>query len=354
MLIFNFNKSFSADAPPLVFGTPERTIIAWHIDEIQPALQTIAAATQAGKYAAGFLSYEAATAFDSALKTKTPAADNVPLLWFGIYAPEAVTRSPPVAGLELYNIADWQADTSPEQHAASIKKIRAGIREGAIYQANCTLRLKSKFSGCAHAWYEDLRRDSHGRFNAFLDIGTHHILSLSPELFFSWDGGTLRTRPMKGTAKRASPPAAESIDWLRWHELDTRLAASLLESIKNRAENLMIVDLMRNDLSKSCVVGSVKTDALFEITTHATIHHLSSTVSGKKSPSCSTLDVVKAAFPAGSMTGAPKISAINLCSKLENQERGVYSGAIGWFGGDGSCDLSVVIRTLLIKDKNRE
>jgi anthranilate/para-aminobenzoate synthase component I len=116
----------------------------------------------------------------------------------------------------------------------------------------------------------------------------------------------------------------------------------------------MIVDLMRNDLAKACETGSVKTESLFDITTHATIHHLSSTIKGKKLTDSGTLEVIRSAFPPGSMTGAPKISAMNLCSKLERQERGVYSGAIGWFGGDGSCDLSVVIRTLIIKGNKFE
>ncbi len=348
MLIFNFNKSFSAEAPPLVFGTPERIIIARHIDEIQPALQTIAAATQAGNYAAGFLSYEAATAFDSALKTRTPAADNVPLLWFGIYAPKAVTHAPPVAGLELYNIADWQADTSPEQHAASIKKIRAGILEGDVYQANYTLRLRSKFSGCAHAWYEDLRRDSHGRFNAFLDIGTHRILSLSPELFFSWDGGTLRTRPMKGTAKRAAPPAAESSDWPRWHEADERLAASLLESTKNRAENLMIVDLLRNDVSRVARPGTVTVPHLFTLETYPTLYQMTSTITAETREGVTIADIFLALFPCGSITGAPKIKSSEVIATLETTPRGVYCGALGYISPDGTSVFNVAIRTIVI------
>ncbi len=348
MLIFNFNKSFSAEAPPLVFGTPERIIIARHIDEIQPALETIAAATQAGKYAAGFLSYEAATAFDAALKTRTPAADNVPLLWFGIYAPEAVTHTPPVAGLELYNVAAWQADTSPEQHAASIKKIRAGILEGDIYQANYTLRLRSKFSGCAHAWYEDLRRDSHGRFNAFLDIGTHRILSLSPELFFSWDGGTLRTRPMKGTAKRAAPPATESTDWPRWHEADEHLAASLLESTKNRAENLMIVDLLRNDVSRVAKPGSVTVPHLFTLETYPTLYQMTSTITAETRADTTIADIFNALYPCGSITGAPKIKSSEVIAELETTPRGVYCGALGYISPDGTSVFNVAIRTIVI------
>ncbi len=348
MLIFNFNKSFSADAPPLVFGTPERTIVAWHIDEIQSALQAIAAASQAGKCAAGFLSYEAASAFDSALKTRPPATDGVPLLWFGIYAPEAVTHTPPVAGLELYNIADWQADTSPEQHAASIKKIRAGIREGDIYQANYTLRLNSKFSGCAHAWYEDLRRDSHGRFNAYLDIGTHRVLSLSPELFFSWDGGTLRTRPMKGTARRVAPPAVESSDWPRWHELDAQLAASLLESTKNRAENLMIVDLLRNDVSRVAKPGTVTVPHLFTLETYPTLYQMTSTITAETRDGTTIADIFNALYPCGSITGAPKVKSSEVIAELETTPRGVYCGALGYISPDGTSVFNVAIRTIVI------
>lgn len=155
--------------------------------------------------------------------------------------------------------------------------------------------------------------------------------------------GNITTRPIKGTAPRGADEKS-----------DTELRRKLSESEKDRAENLMIVDLMRNDLARSCVTGSIKTESLFDITTHATIHHLSSTVSGKKSENYSTIEAVKSAFPPGSMTGAPKIHAMNLCSHLEQQARGVYSGAIGWFGGDGSCELSVVIRTLIIKDKKFE
>jgi para-aminobenzoate synthetase / 4-amino-4-deoxychorismate lyase len=349
MLIFNFNKSFSASAPPLVFGEAERIITTHRIDEIQAALGEIAAANRAGKYAAGFLSYEAAAAFDPALKTKTPRADNdFPLLWFGIFDPASVSNTPPVAGLELYNIADWRPDTSPEQYTESIKKIRAGILEGDIYQANYTLRLNTQFSGCAHAWYEDLRRDSHGRFNAFVDIGSHRILSMSPELFFSWDGHTLRTRPMKGTAKRHQPPATESADWQHWHDADEKLATSLLESTKNRAENLMIVDLLRNDVSRVAKSGTVTVPHLFTLETYPTLYQMTSTITAETREGVAIADIFSALFPCGSITGAPKIKSSEVIAELETTPRGVYCGAMGYISPDGTSVFNVAIRTIVI------
>jgi para-aminobenzoate synthetase / 4-amino-4-deoxychorismate lyase len=349
MLIFNFNKSFSASAPPLVFGEAERIITAHRIDEIQAALGEIAAANRAGKYAAGFLSYEAAAAFDPALKTKPPRTDDdFPLLWFGIFEAASVSNTPPVAGLELYNIADWKPNTRPEQYADSIKKIRAGILEGDIYQANYTLRLHSQFSGCAHAWYEDLRRDSHGRFNAFVDIGSHRILSMSPELFFSWDGHTLRTRPMKGTAKRHQPPATESADWQRWHDADERLATSLLESTKNLAENLMIVDLLRNDVSRVAKSGTVTVPHLFTLETYPTLYQMTSTITAETRKGVAIADIFSALFPCGSITGAPKIKSSEVITELEATPRGVYCGAIGYISPDGTSVFNVAIRTIVI------
>lgn len=349
MLIFNFNKSFSASAPPLVFDKPERIITAQRVEEIKPALAEIAAANRAGKYAAGFLSYEAAAAFDPALKTKARDHQNdFPLLWFAIFDRTEVGNTPPVAGLELYNVADWRPDIAPHQYAESIKKIRAGILDGDIYQANYTMRLNTEFSGCAHAWYEDLRRDSHGRFNAFVDIGSHRILSMSPELFFSWDGHTLRTRPMKGTAKRSQPPATESAGWQRWHDADERLATSLLESTKNRAENLMIVDLLRNDVSRVAKSGTVTVPHLFTLETYPTLYQMTSTITAETREGTTIADIFAALFPCGSITGAPKIKSSDVIAELETTPRGVYCGALGYISPDGTSVFNVAIRTIVI------
>lgn len=232
------------------------------------------------------------------------------------------------------------------EYLEKVAHIIERIYSGDLYQANLTRKFYGEFATKPDCFqiFARLCQASPALYSAFMKIDDSYIISSSPESFLSVDAaGNITTRPIKGSAPRGADQVS-----------DERLREQLSKSEKDRAENLMIVDLMRNDLSKCCVAGSVKTDSLFDITTHATIHHISSTISGKKMTGLSTLDVVKTIFPAGSMTGAPKISAMNLCSKLEGQERGVYSGAIGWFGGDGSCDLSVVIRTLLVKGNKFE
>lgn len=350
MLIFNFNKSFSTSAPPLTFGKPLRVITATRVQDVRAALDAVARETAAGRYAAGFVSYEAAPAFDHALKVRAGSTreNALPLLWFAIVEPGEVSQTPPVAGLEMYNVAPWQADTPPREYAKAIATIRESIRNGDIYQANYTLRLQSEFSGCAHAWYEDLRRDSHGRFNAFLDIGSHRILSLSPELFFSWDGHTLRTRPMKGTAKRVAAPAVESATWKNWHEDDERLAQALLASTKNRAENLMIVDLLRNDVSHVAKPGSVQVPHLFTLETYPTLYQMTSTVTAETRAGTTIADIFAALFPCGSITGAPKIKSSEVIAALETTPRDVYCGAIGYISPDGTCVFNVAIRTVVI------
>ena len=243
-------------------------------------------------------------------------------------------------------VSNITSNMNRKQYLEKAAHVIERIHAGDLYQANLTRKFYGEFEGkpdCLQL-FKKLCEVSPAPYSAFIKLDDTCIVSSSPELFLNIDAsGNISTRPIKGTAPRG-------ID----KKSDAELRKKLSESEKDRAENLMIVDLMRNDLARSCIPGSVKTDSLFDITTHATIHHLSSTVSGIKSASHSTIDAVKAAFPPGSMTGAPKIHAMNLCSKLEQQERGVYSGAIGWFGGDGSCELSVVIRTLIIKDRKFE
>ncbi|NBO17982.1 MAG: anthranilate synthase component I family protein [Proteobacteria bacterium] len=194
------------------------------------------------------------------------------------------------------------------------------------------------------AMFRELCRISPAAYSSFLKMGDSCVLSSSPELFLRISPeGHITARPIKGTSPRSADAAQDAAN------------RQLLEnSEKDKAENLMIVDLMRNDLARASQPGSVKTEALFEITSHSTVHHMSSTIVARKRPGCTTLQAIAGAFPPGSMTGAPKIMAMQLCTQLEKLERGIYSGAIGWLGGDGSAELSVVIRTLIIQGKNFE
>jgi para-aminobenzoate synthetase component I len=228
-------------------------------------------------------------------------------------------------------------------HAATIID---RVHAGDLYQANLTRKFAGKFSSMPDslALFARMCEVTPAPYSAFIRHGKHSILSSSPEQFLMIDTkGNIRTRPIKGTAKRGATP-----------QEDAELKQALQSSSKNRAENLMIVDLMRNDLSRHATPGSVQTAELFEVSTHATIHHLSSTVTANIAAGASTLDVIKGAFPPGSMTGAPKLTAMRLCSELEKLERGVYSGAIGWLDANGASELSVVIRTLIIHDTNFE
>lgn len=237
-------------------------------------------------------------------------------------------------------IADLQSNMSREAYLAHVSTLIEAIRNGDLYQANLTRKfMGSIVSYDAKAIFRDLCTISPAPYSTFLKHGDLHILSSSPERFLHIDAeGRVDARPIKGSAAR-SAHAQE----------DAQHKAQLQESTKDKAENLMIVDLMRNDLARHCVPGSVKVDSLYDITSYETIHHMSSTITGQKRADCSTLDLVAGCFPPGSMTGTPKVKAMEYCSKLEQMERGIYSGAIGWFGGDGSADLSVVIRTLILQ-----
>lgn len=270
---------------------------------------------------------------------------NTLTLWSDIEMP--VLNPTPLKGAEPPpEIINFHSPMPREAYLNKATDIIERIHAGELYQANLTRKFSGTFANKPDAFslFRRLSAASPAPYSAFLKFGDTHILSSSPERFLNISAdGKMTTRPIKGTAPRSDNTIK-----------DTVARNALEHSEKDRAENLMIVDLMRNDFSRCCQTGSVKTEKLFEVTTHATIHHLSSTVTGEKKTDCSTLDAVKSCFPPGSMTGAPKICAMNLCAKLEHLARGVYSGAIGWFGGDGSCDLSVVIRTLIVKGNDFE
>ena len=243
-------------------------------------------------------------------------------------------------------VADLRSPMTRQEYLDKVAAIIDRIHAGDLYQANFTRKFIGEFSETPDAFglFMRLSQVSPAPYSAFFKLGDTAILSSSPERFLSIDTeGHVTARPIKGTAARHADPAR-----------DAEARRELEESAKDKAENLMIVDLMRNDLARACVPGSVEVKRLYEVTTHATIHHMSSTIAGIKRPECTALDVVKQCFPPGSMTGAPKIRAMNLCTELERQARGVYGGAVGWFSGDGGCDLSVVIRTLIVKEKSFE
>lgn len=327
---------------PALFAAPRAVIRADTTAEVEGALAALDRARAQGLWLAGFASYELGYALEPRLAALMPPVRDVPLLLFGAFdAPDDATpflaramAEAPAARLSAAR-PDWTAG----DHAAAIGRLLDYIGAGDIYQANLTMPMRAASEGSAEGLYGALKARQavdYGAFVRFDDCPA--ILSRSPELFFATTAdGAIETRPMKGTAPRASNPAH-----------DAALKMELRNSIKNRAENLMIVDLLRNDISRICLPGSVRVPRLFDVETYATVHQMVSHVTGQLAPATAPSAIFRALFPCGSITGAPKIRAMEIIRELEPAPRGVYCGAIGWFGPDGASCFNVAIRTLTL------
>ncbi|SOD01802.1 para-aminobenzoate synthetase / 4-amino-4-deoxychorismate lyase [bacterium JGI 053] len=306
------------------------------IEDVLPALRAIEDAVADGLHAAGFVAYEAAPAFDPALATR-PADPRIPLLWFALYERRIdADRYEPGADAEAASLAELRPDVAEDDHAAAVERIRELIASGDTYQVNYTFRLRGAFDGSPLALYRRLCDAQQAAFCAYVDFGDGVIVSASPELFFRWGGGELELRPMKGTRPRG-----------RWLEEDRDQALALAASPKDRAENLMIVDLLRNDAGRIAEFGSVRVEHMFEVEPYPTVLQMTSTVRARTPPETRLTDVFRALFPCGSITGAPKVRTSQIIVELEASPRGVYTGAIG-FVSPGEALFSVAIRTLVI------
>jgi para-aminobenzoate synthetase component 1 len=224
-------------------------------------------------------------------------------------------------------------------YAAAFARIQRYIRDGDCYQVNFAQRYSARVEGDPWPVYRALRRQSPAAFGAYLSLPFCKVLSNSPERFLEVRGRAVETRPIKGTRPRHADPAQ-----------DAALAADLARSAKDRAENLMIVDLLRNDLGKSCEPGSIEVPRLFEVESLATVHHLVSTVTGRLRADCDATDLLRGCFPGGSVTGAPKRRAMQIIEELEPHRRGIYCGSIGYLGFEGAMDTSIAIRTLVVSE----
>jgi para-aminobenzoate synthetase component 1 len=223
-----------------------------------------------------------------------------------------------------------------ERYGRAFRRLQRYIRDGDCYQVNLAQRFSAAAAGDAWLAYQRLRVLNPAPFSAYFSTPYARVLSASPERFLSARDGRVETRPIKGTRPRAGHA-----------RLDAQLVEDLRTSEKDRAENVMIVDLLRNDLSKNCALGSVRVPKLFDVESYATVHHLVSTVTGELRPGCDALDLLRGCFPGGSITGAPKLRAMQIIEELEAHRRGVYCGAIGYLGFDGGMDTSIAIRTLV-------
>jgi para-aminobenzoate synthetase / 4-amino-4-deoxychorismate lyase len=331
LLTFEFADS-NGNIKPYTFQNPVSVITASMVEDVLPSFQLVQEAVDKGYYAAGFLSYESAPAFDPAFKVKS--GGSFPLLWFGIFSAPEHSQ---LCSLSDFAVSEWKPSISMDEYNQGINSIKKSIQFGDTYQTNYTIRLHSQFTGDGLAFYNRLRQAQNSNFCAYIHTGEQSILSASPELFFHLEHGKITTRPMKGTVKRGASSAE-----------DTANAEWLYQSEKNRAENLMIVDLLRNDLGMIAQSGSVNVEKIFEIEQYPTVHQMTSTISAKVSETTSIVDIFKALFPCGSITGAPKISTMNIIADLENEPREVYCGAIGYITPNKEAIFNVPIRTVLI------
>ena len=326
---------------PAAFLAPRRLVVARTAQQVQPALTALDAARAQGHWVAGSIAYEAGCAFEPALAPLMPPELTFPLLAFGIYdAPTDAAQLLAQAQLEAPSarLAPPQPVISQAAYAGAFAVVKDHIAAGNCYQINLTFPLASQLlSGTPLGLYGALRARQPVGYGAFVDLGQGPILvSRSPELFFQTSAsGRIESRPMKGTAPRDDDPVR-----------DAELAEALRHSPKDRAENLMIVDLLRNDIARIARIGSVRVPELFAVESFATVHQMTSRVIGQLSDPPALTRLMPALFPCGSITGAPKIRAMQIIAEVEPHPRGAYCGAIGWMAPDGASCFSVAIRTL--------
>ena len=332
-------------APARLYRDPVEIIVARDYADVQVALDRVGEAADLGLHAAGYLAYEAAFAMEPRLASLrlSRTEQDMPLLWFGLFDgfrsinPEDVPAIlPPGAG------AHAEAPRpliDAEGYVGAFAKVQEAIRAGDIYQANLAFPCDVSLHGDPIALYSALRPSAQAGYGGILHTGEDWLLSFSPELFFTLVRDQLTARPMKGTARRGTDAASDE-------------AAMLLlrEDPKQRSENLMIVDLLRNDLSRVSQAGSVTVPQLFQVETYPTVHQMTSTVRARILPGLSAIDVLRTIFPCGSITGAPKVRAMEVIAEVEHAPRGPYTGAIGRIDADGSAAFNVAIRTISVKD----
>ncbi len=317
------------------FCDPCDIICVSHPKDVGPAFDRIERAVHSGLHAAGFLSYEAASGLDPVLKTHVPG--DFPLMWFGLFRHrEHIPVGTRNGG--HYDLGAWRPSVSRAAYNTALNRIRDLIIAGDTYQVNYSFRLRANFSGNSLNLYRDLCRAQRTDYAAYLDIGRFQILSASPELFFSLKNGVLTARPMKGTAPRG-----------RWWEEDEARAKQLQKSEKDRAENVMIVDLLRSDLGR--VSSSVKVPALWHVERYETVLQMTSTVKSRMRCGVGLRELATALFPCGSVTGAPKVRTMQIIKEVERAARGIYTGSIGYLSPGGDITFNVAIRTVCIDRK---
>jgi para-aminobenzoate synthetase/4-amino-4-deoxychorismate lyase len=334
-------------SPSFRLVEPVGVLEATRAGEVVAVLEAAAAAAGRGLWVAGFVAYEAAPGLDPDLVVRDRDPEDpfaaLPLAWFAMFerSEETALPVPRDEGVPVAPEGTWVPTTPRERYEVSVARIRELIAAGETYQVNHTMRLRSRVEGDARGLYRDLCYAQRAAYAAYLDLGRYRILSASPELFFELRDGAIVTRPMKGTAPRG-----------RWAEEDRAVADRLLSSAKDRAENAMIVDLLRNDLGRISRPGSVTWGDVFRVERYETVWQLTTTVSSRLEAGVDLAGVFRGLFPSGSVTGAPKVRTMQLIRELEDRPRGVYCGAVGYLAPPGSghpdARFNVAIRTVTL------
>ncbi|MEM9202043.1 MAG: aminodeoxychorismate synthase component I [Actinomycetota bacterium] len=316
------------------FADPSATWEAESIDEVEAVLEAAEAANRAGHWVVGMISYDAAPAFDSALRSLR--ADDVPLAAFAAFTAAEPSMLP--AG-DDFEIGRWEATRVRREYEADIRRVKDLIAAGETYQVNYTMRLEADFDGDPLGFFAAMARAQRSADHlAYLDFGDRAACSASPELFIRRHGRVLESRPMKGTRPRHPDPS-----------VDAQLAKELIASDKDRAENTMIVDMVRNDLGRVGDIGSLRTTALHTVESYSTVHQLTSTV--QVETDANLFEIFAATFPGASITGAPKVNTAGFIADLERTPRGLYTGTIGALAPGGDFEFNIAIRTAWV---NRE
>lgn len=318
----------------LKFSRPRQVIVTGKLEDVRKGLREVERLVdEKGWTAAGFVSYDAAPAFDPALKVIP--SQGFPLLWFGLYDElQELQNSEVFQDFGILSPTTWHPDTEKETYNTAIQNIKGHIAEGRTYQVNFTMRLSADFHDDPLRLFAHLAH-AQNKYAAFLDIGDWAICSASHELFFDLDGEDITGRPMKGTAVRG-----------RINEEDKNISNWLRASIKNRAENVMIVDMIRNDIGRIAKIGSVHVPELFTIEKYPTLFQMTSTVKAKIH--ASVTEIFSALFPCASITGAPKVSTMEIIADLETSSRKIYCGSIGFIAPNRKARFNVAIRTALV------
>jgi len=324
----------------MLFSDPSEIIIARTRAEFLAGLARMEEAKTAGKWLAGYMAYEAGYLFEEKLAAFLPEGRETPLLAFGVFdAPEADTH--PLAQVKQRGengefLSEPRAGWNFATYKERFDRLHWHLRQGDCYQANLTMPITARWNGDPHTAFWSLISRQPVKYGALVDLGGPILLSRSPELFFRTDEeGWIETHPMKGTAKRGSDDAE-----------DAAIIAAMREDIKTQAENRMIVDLLRNDISRITEVGTLDVPKLFDIETYPTVHQMVSHVQAKLLSNLTIRDIFAALFPCGSITGAPKLSAMRILHALEDTPRDTYCGAIGMIAPSGAMRFSVAIRTI--------